>query len=165
LQNPGDYLLHESVGEEASARALAEVGLDGLEDRHPHDLSGGQRQRLALATVLDTDEELAVICLDEPTRGMDRETKHALAERLTGYAADGVAVIVATHDAEFAADFAQRVVLLADGRAIADAPIAEVLTGGWYFATEVARVLGGAGGALTPADGARLVKARIEVGV
>ncbi|HWI21362.1 MAG TPA: ATP-binding cassette domain-containing protein [Baekduia sp.] len=165
LQNPGDYLLHESVGEEASAQALAQVHLDGLEERHPHDLSGGQRQRLALATVLDTDEELAVICLDEPTRGMDRATKHALAERLVGYAGDGVAVVVATHDAEFAADFAQRVVLLADGRAIADAPIAEVLTGGWYFATEVARVLGGAGGALTPEEGARLIKAQIEVEV
>ena len=163
LQNPGDYLLHERVGDEASPKALAEVGLDGLEDRHPHDLSGGQRQRLALATVLDGDDEPVLICLDEPTRGMDRATKHDLAARLREFAARGIAVIVATHDAEFAADFAQRVVLLADGRAIADAPIAEVLTGGWYFATETARVLGGAGGALTPADGAAFITQRTEI--
>jgi energy-coupling factor transport system ATP-binding protein len=163
LQNPGDYLLHERVGDEASPKALAEVGLDGLEDRHPHDLSGGQRQRLALATVLDTDEDPALICLDEPTRGMDRATKHDLCQRLRDFAARGIAVVVATHDAEFAADFADRVVLLADGRPIADAPIAEVLTGGWYFATETARVLGGAGGALTPAQGAAVINERAEV--
>ena len=50
--------------------------------------------------------------------------------------------MVATHDAEFAAAFAQRVVLLADGRPIADAPVQDVLTGGWYFATETARIVG-----------------------
>jgi energy-coupling factor transport system ATP-binding protein len=52
--------------------------------------------------------------------------------------------IVATHDAEFAAAFATRVVLLGDGRPVADAAPREVLAGGWYFATQVARVLGGA---------------------
>ena len=52
------------------------------------------------------------------------------------------AVIVATHDPEFAAAFAQRVVLLADGAVIADGTAAEVLTGGSYFATETARILG-----------------------
>ena len=64
-------------------------------------------------------------------------------------------VIVATHDAEFAAAFATRVILLGDGRPVADATPAEVLAGGWYFATQVARVLGGAGGALTPGAGRR----------
>ena len=59
-------------------------------------------------------------------------------------AAEGVAVLVATHDPEFAAAFAERAVLLADGRVIADAPPRELLAGGWYFATETARVLGGA---------------------
>ena len=55
-------------------------------------------------------------------------------------------MIVATHDPEFAAAFAERVVLLADGAPIADGPAAEVLSGGSYFATETARILGGAGG-------------------
>ena len=71
--------------------------------------------------------------------------------------------IVATHDAEFAAAFATRVILLGDGRPVADATPAEVLAGGWYFATQVARVLGGAGGALTPEQGATLITARQPV--
>jgi energy-coupling factor transport system ATP-binding protein len=54
-----------------------------------------------------------------------------------------MAVLVATHDAEFAAAFARRTVLLGDGRLVADAPTDEVLGGGWYFATQVARVLPG----------------------
>ncbi len=73
------------------------------------------------------------------------------------------AVIVATHDPEFAAAFADRVVLLADGAVIADGPVAELLATGTYFVTETARVLGGAGGALTPEEGTALLT-RIEPG-
>jgi energy-coupling factor transport system ATP-binding protein len=51
-------------------------------------------------------------------------------------------------------------VLLADGRVIADGSAAELLAGGWYFATETARILGGAGGALLPEDGAELLRAK-----
>jgi energy-coupling factor transport system ATP-binding protein len=157
LQDPNDYLLHERVGDEASAAALAAVGLDGLAERHPHDLSGGQRQRLALAVVLDGGEPPAVVCLDEPTRGMDRAAKADLAVRLRGLAEEGAAVMVATHDPEFAAEVAERVVLLADGRPIADGPTGAVLAGGWYFATATARVLGGR--ALTAEEGAALLAA------
>ena len=160
LQNPGDYLLHERVAEEAPAQALARVGLQGLGERNPRDLSGGERQRLALAIVLGAGEQErpAVLALDEPTRGMDRLAKRELAARLQALAGEGVAVIVATHDAEFAASVAQRAVLLADGRPIADGPIEEILAGGWYFATETARILGGAGGALLPEQGAELLR-------
>ena len=66
-------------------------------------------------------------------------------------------MLVATHDAEFAAEWAQRTVLLGDGAPVADAPTAEVLGGGWYFATQTARILGG--GALLPAEGAALIRA------
>jgi len=86
---------------------------------------------------------------------MDRGHKDRLARRLRELAAGGTAVIVATHDAEFAAAFAARTVLLGDGRPVADAPTAEVLGGGWYFATQTARVLGA--GALTPEQGAALI--------
>jgi len=160
LQNPNDYLLHERVADEAPAEALAAVGLAALGDRHPRDLSGGERQRLALAIVMGGDPPAAV-CLDEPTRGMDRAAKGDLADRLRALAASGVAVLVATHDAEFAAAFAQRVVLLADGRPIADGPIADVLTGGWYFATETARIVG----ALTPEEGAERIRRRLTMEV
>ncbi len=164
LQNPTDYLVHETVAQEAPAAALASVGLADATfgARNPRDLSGGEKQRLALAVVLgdmgDERERLAVVCLDEPTRGMDRDHRQELADLLIGL---GAAVIVATHDPEFAAAFAQRVLLLADGGPIADASAPEVLAGGSYFATETARILGGAGGALTPAEGAALIGERV----
>ena len=159
LQNPTDYLVHDTVAQEASERARRPVGLAGagFDDRHPRDLSGGEKQRLALAIVLDDPENAAgVVCLDEPTRGMDRGLKDELAALLRSLDA---AVLVATHDPEFVAAFADRVVLLADGAPIADGPTAEVLSGGTYFATETARILGGAGGALTPAEGVALLTA------
>jgi energy-coupling factor transport system ATP-binding protein len=154
LQNPSDYLVHDRVAAEASPRGLEMVGLGHAEGRHPRDLSGGEKQRLALAIVLDGTDPPAVVCLDEPTRGMDRGHKRRLARMLVGLDA---AVLVATHDPEFAAAFADRVVLLADGGVIADGPVGEVLVGGTYFATETARILGGFGGALTADDGIALV--------
>jgi energy-coupling factor transport system ATP-binding protein len=157
LQNPNDYFLREHVGEELSAGALAAAGLAELSERNPRDLSGGERQRLALAIVTDGAEPPAVLALDEPTRGMDREAKAELAAELRRRAGEGQAVIVATHDPEFAAACADRAVLLADGRVIADGPAAELLAGGWYFSTETARILGGMGGALEPEAGARLL--------
>jgi energy-coupling factor transport system ATP-binding protein len=163
LQNPGDYLIHERVAEEASPAALAAVGLAEMAERNPKDLSGGERQRLALAIVTGGEGEEAggtpiVLALDEPTRGMDRGAKAELARDLRRRAGQGQAVIVATHDPEFAAACANRAVLLADGRVIADGSAAELLTGGWYFATETARILGGAGGALLPEEGAELLR-------
>ncbi len=165
LQNPTDYLIHETVAEEAGAAALAGMGLGdpSFAGRHPRELSGGERQRLALAIVLDSPgDPAAVVCLDEPTRGMDRALKGELAATLRSLDA---AVLVATHDPEFAAAFAERVVLLADGAPIADGPTPEVLAGGTYFATETARILGGAGGALSPEDGAELIGARRRIEV
>jgi energy-coupling factor transport system ATP-binding protein len=160
LQNPGDYLVAERVGDEAPPAALARAGLTHLADRHPRDLSGGERQRLALAIVIGPGPLPAVACLDEPTRGMDRAFKDRLSSRLTSLARDGCGVLVATHDVEFAAAFAERVVLLAEGRVIADGPAAQVLCGGWYFAPETARILRGAGGALRPEQGAELLRSR-----
>jgi energy-coupling factor transport system ATP-binding protein len=157
LQNPGDYFVHEHVAEEASAQALQAVGLQGMAERNPRDLSGGERQRLALAIVTGDGDPPAVLALDEPTRGMDRESKAELALELRRRAEQGQAVIVATHDPEFAASCARRAILLADGRVIADGPASDLLAGGWYFATETARILGGAGGALTPEQGADLL--------
>lgn len=159
LQNPGDYFLHERVGQEVSPEALRSAGINHLAERNPRDISGGERQRLALAIVCGDGEPPAALALDEPTRGMDREAKATLAVELRRRADEGQAVIVATHDPEFAAAFAQRALLLADGRIVADGDAAELLSGGWYFATETARILGGAGGALLPEQGVALLRA------
>ncbi len=160
LQNPNDYFLRERVEQELSVDALSRAGLGDLAERNPRDLSGGERQRLALAIVAGDGEPPAVLALDEPTRGMDREAKAELAAEIRRRAGEGQAVIVATHDPEFAASCADRAVLLADGRVIADGPTSELLTGGWYFATETARILGGADGALDPEQGAALLRER-----
>jgi energy-coupling factor transport system ATP-binding protein len=148
LQHPGDYFLHDRIGDD-----LPEAG--PLADRHPRDVSGGERQRLALELVLTRGERPVAVCLDEPTRGMDRAHGARLAARLRELAAGGAAVLVATHDAEVAAAWADRTILLGDGRPVADASTREVLGGGWYFATQTARVLGG--GALLPEEGAALL--------
>jgi energy-coupling factor transport system ATP-binding protein len=157
LQNPGDYLIHEHAVDEAGAGALEAVGLTDRPEANPRDLSGGERQRLALEVVLSGGTPHAAVCLDEPTRGMDRVHKDALVERIDALAAAGAAVVVATHDTEFAAGFADRVVLMGDGVVIADGAPAELLAGGWHFSTEVARALDGAGGALVPEQGAELI--------
>jgi energy-coupling factor transport system ATP-binding protein len=160
LQNPGDYLVADRIGDELPPDALARAGLAELADRHPRDLSGGERQRLAIAIVTDAGgaEPPAVACLDEPTRGMDRAQRERLTADLDALAARGCAVLVATHDPELAAAVADRVVLLGDGVVVADGPSTEVLSGGWYFATETARILAGAG-VIDPAEGARLLRA------
>jgi energy-coupling factor transport system ATP-binding protein len=84
------------------------------------------------------------LLLDEPTRGMDRGRKGKLAELGRGLAARGTALVIATHDVEFASSFANRVILLARGEVAADGSAAELLSGGWYFSSEVARILDGA---------------------
>jgi energy-coupling factor transport system ATP-binding protein len=172
-QNPGDYLVRERVGDELSgeegAAALRVVGLEHAVDADPRDLSGGERQRLALAITLagrmEGERLPGVVALDEPTRGMDHARKDELVALIARLAGDvefvahkatkstGAAVVVATHDVEFASAFADRVVLLGDGVVIADGPMAEILSGGWYFATEVARVLD-LPGVVTPEQGA-----------
>ena len=160
LQNPGDYLIHDHAREEAGDAALAPAGIPDRGEANPRDLSGGERQRLALEVVLGGGP-CALVCLDEPTRGMDRKRKDALADRLAQLAAGGAAVLVATHDTEFAAHFADRVVLMGQGEVIADGTAEAVLAGGWHYSTETARVLGGAGGALTPEQGARVLAAQL----
>ncbi len=163
-QRPDDYFVRERVDEElpgqAGRTALAAVGLDVPGSADPRDLSGGERQRLALAIAMAGrgagGEPSGLICLDEPTRGLDRGRKEDLAMWIGELAAAGAGVVVATHDVEFAARFASRVILLARGRLIADGPPLAVLGGGWYFATETARITGGR--AITPEAGARLVE-------
>lgn len=160
-QNPSDYLVRERVGDELPGEpglaALRIVGLEQAVDADPRDLSGGERQRLALAIALagrmEGEELPGLVALDEPTRGMDRARKQDLTELVAELADRGAGVVVATHDVEFAAAFAQRVVLMGDGIVIADGPASEVLSGGWYFATEVARIVD-LPGVVTPEQGA-----------
>ncbi len=169
-QRSDDLIIRERVGDElpgeAGAAALELFGLSGREARDPRDLSGGERQRLALAIVAagrgaGAGEPPGAVLLDEPTRGMDRARKTDLAQLARRLAAAGAAVVIATHDVEFAAEFADRVVLMGRGVLVADGPPTELLAGGWYFSTEVARLLDGQ--AIGPDDGAPLLRRALGV--
>jgi energy-coupling factor transport system ATP-binding protein len=117
-QDPGRYLARERCDDEvalgardssAGARAIAAVGLEGHEARHPRDLSSGERERLALAAVLATEPD--VLILDEPTRGVDPEARARLAALLRREAA-GRATLLVTHDHDLVAAVADRTVEL-----------------------------------------------------
>ncbi|HEV7208724.1 MAG TPA: ATP-binding cassette domain-containing protein [Mycobacteriales bacterium] len=151
-QDAGDLLYADSVlaecraadrsgGLPAGSTAAAFADLVGDVDprRHPRDLSEGQRLALALAVVLAPRPSL--LLLDEPTRGLDYPGKTRLVTALKSLAADGHAVLLATHDVELTAEFAQRVVVIADGEVVADGPAHAVVLGSPQFAPQVAKVL------------------------
>ena len=124
-----------------AAPLLARLGLTELVERHPLDLSGGERQRGALAALAVTTPP--VLLLDEPTRGLPSADKRMLAAFARDYAAAGRLVIVATHDVEFVAEAADRVLLLADGELLADGAPRAVLAGSLAFSTQLNRLFGG----------------------
>ena len=131
---------HESGARSGTTRGLLDLLAPGIpDDLHPRDLSEGQQ--LALAVAVQLAAAPGVVLLDEPTRGLDRPGKEALVEVLRGLAAGGRAVAVATHDVEFAAEVADRVVVLAQGRVVADGPARDVLADSPEFAPQVAKVL------------------------
>ncbi len=107
-------------------RWLEMLGLEGLGERYPRDLSVGERQRVALASILIA--EPSTLLLDEPTRGLDPLEKQELAAFLRAQTAEGHTVILATHDVELAAQCAQRVIVIDEGRVIADGRAGEVMS-------------------------------------
>ncbi|WP_225811589.1 ABC transporter ATP-binding protein [Streptomyces spinosus] len=151
-QEPRDLLYADTVAAECAAadrdagaapgtcRALVSELLPGVADgTHPRDLSEGQRLALALAVVLTARPPL--LLLDEPTRGLDYAAKARLVGVLRALAAEGHAIVLATHDVELAAELAHRVVLLAEGEVIADGPTAEIVVSSPSFAPQVTKIL------------------------
>lgn len=151
-QEPRDLLYADTVAAECAAadadagaapgscRALVSELLPGVpDDTHPRDLSEGQRLALALALVLTARPPL--LLLDEPTRGLDYAAKARLVAVLRALAAEGHAIVLATHDVELAAELAHRVVILADGEVVADGPTPEVVVSSPAFAPQIAKIL------------------------
>ena len=155
-QTPADLLYLDTVAAELARQADARVGvaaawatdardiLDRLapgiaDDGHPRDLSEGQRLALVLAVQLSASPP--VLLLDEPTRGLDYAAKEALSRILADLAAAGRAVVVSTHDVEFVAGAADRVVVMAEGEIVADGDTTEVIVASPAFAPQVAKVL------------------------
>jgi energy-coupling factor transporter ATP-binding protein EcfA2 len=130
----------ESAAAAGTCRALLDRLVPGIpSDHHPRDLSEGQRLALVLAVQLAAAP--SVLLLDEPTRGLDYPGKAALRAVLRDLAAEGRAVVVSTHDVEFVAATADRVVVMAEGEVIADGRTAEVVVASPAFAPQVAKIL------------------------
>jgi len=106
--------------EERVAEALAVVGLSGYEDEVPFTLTKGERQRVAVASVLAAQPQ--VIILDEPTTGLDYRHQRSMMEMLRDLHRRGHTVIIITHSMWVAAEYAERAVVMKDGRVLLDAP-------------------------------------------
>jgi energy-coupling factor transport system ATP-binding protein len=131
---------HDAGAPEGTCRALLDSLVDGVADEaNPRDLSEGQRLAVALAVQLSAAPP--VVLLDEPTRGLDYGAKDRLGTVVRGLAGAGRAVVVATHDVEFAAEWADRVLVMAEGEVVADGPTAEVVVASASLAPQVAKVL------------------------
>ncbi|MET4668038.1 ATP-binding cassette domain-containing protein [Streptomyces microflavus] len=155
-QTPTDLLYLESVRQEldqADIESSASVSDGGLTARvildrlapgidggaHPRDLSEGQKLALVLAIQLAAAPR--VLLLDEPTRGLDYRAKTQLISMVDELAAGGRSVVISTHDVEFAARAADRVVVMAEGDIVADGPTTEVIVASPVFAPQVAKIL------------------------
>ena len=118
----------ESERDVEIARAvIRETELEGFEARVMNELSGGERQRAVLARALTT--EAKVLLLDEPTANLDLAHQATMLRLVRGRCDDReTAAVVVTHDVNLAAEFADRVMLMKNGRLIAAGPPNEVLT-------------------------------------
>ncbi|WP_375487047.1 ABC transporter ATP-binding protein [uncultured Jatrophihabitans sp.] len=151
-QTPADLLYLGSVRAEleqadresgpspTGARDLLDRLAPGIpDDLHPRDLSEGQRLSLVLAVQLRATPD--VVLLDEPTRGLDYPAKQALIRIVDGLVAEGRTVVISTHDVEFVASAADRVVVMAEGEIVADGPTTDVIVASPAFAPQVAKIL------------------------
>ena len=151
-QDANDLLYHQIVTAECeqtdrdnglksgtTASLLEELAPTVKLNSHPRDLSEGQRLALVLAIVLAPKPDLLV--LDEPTRGLDYESKSLLIRLLTESATNGAAVFIATHDVELVAELASRIIILAEGELVADGNALDVLLASPSFAPQVTKVM------------------------
>lgn len=139
FQDPDDQLFMPSVWEDVAfgplnlglpeeeirqrvERALAQVGMRGVENRSSHHLSFGERKRVALATVLAMEPE--VLVLDEPTANLDPRARRQLLNLLPSLPQTK---LIATHDLEAVVELCPRVLLLDQGQLFADGPAEEIL--------------------------------------
>ncbi|MEU2458235.1 ATP-binding cassette domain-containing protein [Streptomyces sp. NPDC012473] len=153
-QTPADLLYLESVKQEldqadsesaggsgtSGAREILDRLALGISDvTHPRDLSEGQKLSLVLAIQLAAAPQ--VVLLDEPTRGLDYRAKAALTEIVAVLVEEGRTVVISTHDVEFVARTADRVVVMAEGDIVADGPTTEVIVASPVFAPQTAKIL------------------------
>lgn len=151
-QYPEDYLFNDTVLDEIAFgldmrdpnnkervnEVLAMLDLLHAKEKNPRDLSGGEKQRVALGTVLAPGP--AVVLLDEPTRGLDMQLKQRLCDTLNYLKSAGTAILLVTHDVEFAAEVACRVIIMSSGEIVAVGEKREILSSSLYYSPQVNRM-------------------------
>ena len=130
--------IDKKLQNERVRRAVALCKLETLLDRHPYDLSGGEQQRAALCKVLLLEPE--ILLLDEPTKGLDAEFKQQFAGILAALTAQGVAVLMVSHDVEFCARYAHRCALFFDGNIVTQAAPRIFFSGNSFYTTSANRM-------------------------
>lgn len=114
------------------------MGLSDLTKAHPYDLSGGEMQRAALAKILMISPDL--LLLDEPTKGLDRPFKEALAKRLIALKDQGMTVLMVSHDIEFCARYSDTCSLIFDGQVVSTEPCYQFFAGNRFYTTAANRM-------------------------
>jgi energy-coupling factor transport system ATP-binding protein len=153
-QRAADLLFLNSVSEElaesdrlsalapgTTAEVLRQIAGRIDPRQHPRDLSAGQQ--LALVIALQLAKDASILLLDEPTRGLDYVAKAALAAQLLALKQQGKTVVIASHDIEFVASLADRVVVLAEGAVTHDGSAVAVLGVNGPLQSAVASIVGG----------------------
>ena len=120
------------------ARIVELCGLREFLDRHPYDISGGEQQRTALAKVLLTAPD--ILLLDEPTKGFDAEFKVTFALILRRLVAQGVTILMVSHDVPFCAEYAHKCGLFFDGSIVAEGTPREFFSGNSFYTTPANRM-------------------------
>ena len=113
----------KQVAQERAMRLLERVGIANQAHKHPAQLSGGQQQRAAIARALAMQPK--AMLFDEPTSALDPEMVGEVLDVMTSLAADGMTMIVVTHEMGFARHAAKRVAFMADGELVEQAEPAE----------------------------------------
>ena len=156
FQNPNDHLFADTVYDEVvftlknlgfndremglrTDEVLEEFHLTEYKDHYPRSLSGGEKQRVALASVLAAKPKILI--LDEPTRGMEYRLKSELMRLLEEYRSQGNTVVLVTHDVEIVAEYAERVILLSEGRIVVDGEKHDVLSQALLFSPQINRLV------------------------
>ncbi len=128
--------------------------LANLLERHPYDLSGGEQQRAALAKLLLAKP--SVILMDEPTKGLDGALKELFADIISELCKNGVCVVIVSHDVEFCASYADRCVMLFDGRNVSENTPDSFFGGNMFYTTAASRMFSGVKDNVVTADDAVL---------
>ena len=124
---------------EEKVKAIVEgLGIEHLLDSHPFDLSGGEQQKAAFAKILLLEPK--IILLDEPTKGIDAYSKKILADILYRLKAQGITIVLVTHDVEFAAEHADRCAMFFDGQIVSIANPVDFFSTNSYYTTAASRI-------------------------